>query len=78
MKEPVEATADLVNDLKECSPIIVIEKDVMFGVSTAGDVIDGTRVLDPQRSGHEGSPSETGAGLQDPIARVLNPMHFRV
>jgi len=65
MTEPVEAIADLVNDLKERSPIIVIDKDVLPVVSTAGDVIDGTRVLDSQRSGHEGSLSETSVGLQD-------------
>ena len=53
------------NDLKERSPIIVIEKGILPGVSTTGYVINGTQGLDFQRSGHEGSPSETGTGLQD-------------
>ena len=46
MTEPVETIADLVNDLKEHRPIGVIDKDILSGVSTAGDVVDGTWVLD--------------------------------
>ena len=60
MTEPVETIADLVNDLKERRSIIIIDKDILSGVSTAGDVINGTWVLDSQRSGHEGSLSEVG------------------
>ena len=65
MTEPVEAIADLMNDLEERNPIIIIEKGVLPVVSTAGDVINGTRVLDSQWPGHEGSLSETSVGLQD-------------
>ncbi len=46
MTEPIEAIANLVNDLKEHRPIVVTDKDILPGVSTAGDVVDGTWVLD--------------------------------
>ena len=65
MTEPVETIGNLVDDLKERRPIIVIEEDILPGVSSAGDVINRTRVLNSQRPGHEGILSETAAGLQD-------------
>jgi hypothetical protein len=64
-----------VNDLKERSPIIVIEKGILPGVSTTGYVINGTQGLDFQRSGHEGSPSETGMRRNDDIRSKLRGMH---
>ena len=47
MTEPIEAVADLMNKLKECDPIGVIEEDTLSFVSTPGDMVNGTRVLDP-------------------------------
>jgi len=45
--EPVEAIADLMNKFEECDPIGVIKKHTLSFISSTGDVIDSTWVLDP-------------------------------
>jgi len=52
-------------EISKRSPIIVIERDTLPGVSTAGYVISAQGLDCSQRSDHERSPSETGTGLQD-------------
>ncbi len=65
MADPVEAFANLMNKLEECDPICVIEKDILSFIPTPSDVIDSTRIFDPQRSGHERSLAEAIVALQD-------------
>ena len=65
MTEPVEAIANLMNKLEEYNPTCVIEKDTLSFIPTPSDVIDSTRIFDPQSSGHERSLAETSVVLQD-------------
>jgi hypothetical protein len=71
MTKPIEAIADLMNDLKELDSVAIVAKDILPFISTPGDMVNGTCVFDPQRSSHENSLAESSVGLQDltPIPR---------
>jgi hypothetical protein len=53
--EPIEAIDSLRKDLKKCCAISIVDEDVLSSITSGGDVIDGTWILDSQWSSHGAS-----------------------
>lgn len=52
MAEPAIAGDNLQEDLKKHLSVGVVEKDSLSGVAAGGEMVDGSRVLQPKRSRH--------------------------
>ena len=52
MQEKVIALADFTEDAEKVSKIILMEKDMLLGISPGGNMIEGSGELDTQWSGH--------------------------
>lgn len=51
--EPVESSDGLRQHFKKAFPVLIVEEDLLSGVSARGDVVQRAWVFDPQRSSHE-------------------------
>jgi hypothetical protein len=56
MAYPVVFFYDSLHELDELDPVLFVVEDRHPSDASAYDMIHGARVLDPQRSGHFGSP----------------------
>jgi hypothetical protein len=52
MADPVIAAVDLIKNIEEGLPVLVVLKDGFLFIAPGGNVVNGARVFDAQRASH--------------------------
>ena len=61
--EPMVPLIDLAEEIQKGDAILVVPEDRILGISARGKMVEGSLILDPQRSGHTRMLSHPGADV---------------